>query len=162
MKLYSETGLTHPTPSHSPPTPATHDRTKSTRAKDIAHAFTRYYEPLFARKSTDPQAVATALDTLSEPNSNRVQIPTARKCDAQISGDEILATCAHLPLGKSPGPDRIPNKFYKVFSAVLAPILEKVFEESRQRGNLPQTLRQGIISVMYKKTIEITHATNRP
>ena len=65
--------------------------------------------------------------------------------------DEILLTCAHLPLGKSPGPDRLPNKFYRVFSAIVAPILAHVYEESQQRSSLPKTLRQGIISVLYKK-----------
>ena len=77
--------------------------------------------------------------------------PTARKCGAAITDEEVLHTCAYLPTGKSPGPDRIPNKFYRVLSAVVAPILSQVYNESKINKSLPTTLRQGIISVLYKK-----------
>ena len=56
-----------------------------------------------------------------------------------------------LPTGKSPGPDLIPNAFYKIFSAKVTPILERVYTESKQRGSLPKGCSDGLISVLYKK-----------
>ena len=70
---------------------------------------------------------------------------------ADITKDEVLHTSAYLPTGKSPGPDRIPNKLYRVLSAVTAPILTQVFNQSRRKGALPEGMRCGIISVLYKK-----------
>ena len=59
-----------------------------------------------------------ALEALRD--GDQVQPPTAAKCDAAITVDEILLTCAHLPLGKSPGPDRLPNKFYRMCAVLCA------------------------------------------
>jgi len=130
-----------------------------TRHDHIAEAFTAYYDPLYEEKP--PKKTGTAQD--GSPNNpfkeaidtlrtgNRVLPPTAARCGAPITTDEVEHTSAYLPLGKSPGPDRIPNKFYRVFARVVSPILTKVYNESKEHGHLPDTLNQGIISVMYKK-----------
>ena len=62
---------------------------------------------------------------------------TSAKCDADISKDEIEEVINNLPSGKSPGPDRLPTRFYKTFSSQLVNILPNVFNESRSRGGLP-------------------------
>ena len=115
----------------------------------IAEALTEYYRPLYANKPVVPESKRKALDTLR--NGKKVLAPTAAKCDADVSKDEVLHTCAYLPLGKSPGSDRIPNKFYRVFSATISEMLAAVINESRAAGELPQSMREGIISVLYKK-----------
>ena len=51
--------------------------------------------------------VASALDA-----GNKVLPPTAERCAAPIAASEIEEVCTNLPIGKSPGPDRLPNKFY--------------------------------------------------
>ena len=135
-------------PSNPQPDPSQAD--KENDHKRVAEAFTEYYKPLFADKPVDQAAKEEALRTLRK--GRRVLKPTAAECDADIHKDEVLHTCAYLPIGKSPGPDRLPNKFYRVFSKVIAPILTHVFNESRQPGkSLPKTLHEGIISVLYKK-----------
>ena len=53
------------------------------------------------------------------PHSRKVLAPTATKCDADISKDEIEEVINDLPSGKSPGPDRLPTRFYKTFSSQL-------------------------------------------
>ena len=57
----------------------------------------------------------------------------------------------NLPLGKSPGPDRLPNQFYRTYSAILSEILTGVFNEARETGKLPDSCTQGLISILYKK-----------
>ena len=59
-----------------------------------------------------------ALNTLK--TGNRVLQPTAAKCGAPITEPEVLHTLAYLPKGKSPGPDRLPNQFYRTFSSLVA------------------------------------------
>ena len=120
-----------------------------TSAKDIADGFTDYYEPLFAKKVVSKTCKRMALDTLR--TGDRVLPDTAAACNAPITIPDVADTCSYLPTGKSPGPDRLPNKFYKVMSAVIAPILTEVLNEARRLGKLPPTMMEGIISILYKK-----------
>ena len=100
---------------------------------------------------TDEQAALACLETLKDPESKRVLPPTADMCGAPITQDEVLPTLENLPTGKSSGPDRLPNKLYKVHSKTLAAILTHVFNESHREGALPATCIEGTISVLYKK-----------
>ena len=68
----------------------------------------------------------------------------------------------NLPTGKSPGPDRLPNKMYRVLSIVLSEIMVKVLNESQAEGALPETMKQGIISVLYKKKARNDPRNYRP
>jgi hypothetical protein len=77
---------------------------------DIAGGFTRYYAPLFASKPSLPVEREICFKALRE--GDRVQPPTALKCGAAITTQVVYATCLAVPLGKSPGPDALPNKFY--------------------------------------------------
>ena len=117
--------------------------------RKIATAFTEYYKPLFARKNPIPAAKGKALDALRR--GKKVLPPTAQKCGAPITAAEILHSCAYRPTRKSPGPDRIPNQFYRTFAKIVAPILEKVYDESHKKGHMPKSMTAGIISVLYKK-----------
>ena len=83
---------------------------------------------------------------------NSIHPPTAQACGGAIDCEtDTLPTIETIPSGKSPGPDRIPNKFYKTFSAVIGPILTKVFNEAHQQNTLPPSMLEGIITVLYKK-----------
>ena len=125
------------------------DGTSTTDPSLIPAAITKYYESLYAHKPIDDAAKQICLDTLRA--GNRVLPPTAARCGAPITAAELEDTMNLLPTGKSPGPDCIPNKFYRTFSGTLAPILEKVLEESVNNGHLPSEVGDGLISLLYKK-----------
>ena len=80
-----------------------------------------------------------------------MQPPTAAKCAAPITVEEMTEICLNLPTGKSPGPDRLPNKFYVAFASLLGPILAAVFNDARDGGALPPEMLEGTISVLHKK-----------
>ena len=68
---------------------------------EILMELTRYFTSLFADKPvTDRAAYNECLDTLSDPNSRRVLPPTAAKCGAKITTEEMLPVLASLPHGK--------------------------------------------------------------
>ena len=152
------------------PQPPADGPANETRHDHIAAAFTDYYGPLYTEKPPKREGFAydgspidpfqKAIDTLSQ--GNRVLPPTASACGAPISKEEVSHTSAYLPLGKSPGPDRIPNKFYRVFASLTSPILTKVYNESREKGHFPKTLGEGIISVLYKKKDRTDPRNYRP
>ena len=104
---------------------------KEARAEQIAQAFTDYYRSLFRRPPPSQQvedARRVAFETLEEGET--VTEPTAERCDLPITPEEVRQTMTYLPEHKSPGPDRLPNAFYKTLNAVIHPILTKVFNES--------------------------------
>ena len=124
---------------------------RATTQTGVLEELTKYYTALFKRKTISPQAKKACLETLSDPQSRRVLKPTAEACGAPITQPELLAVLKDLPTGKSPGPDRIPNKLYKTLALTLAPLLVEVFNESKKEGSLHPTCIEGLISVLYKK-----------
>lgn len=127
------------------------DGTNADTPEGVLKEFTEYYTALFSKKTTVAEAREAALDTLRDPSSRRVLPPTAARCDAPVLKEDLEPILQSLPLGKSPGPDRLPNAFYRVLSATLAEILAEVYNEAHTRGRLPLTCTQGLISVLYKK-----------
>ena len=135
----------------------------ATKAKEVAEAQTSYWSALFRRRNNDPQAEETCLQLLrDESKGGRVLKPTADRCDATISSEELEVIMNGLPIGKSPGPDGLPNKFYKMFAHLLAPILARVFNHSREQGSLPLGLSDGLIALLYKKKDRTDPRNYRP
>ena len=104
---------------------------------EVLKEFTYYDSNLFAKKTTRRDAQLICLQALRD--GNRIQPPTAEMLDKDITVEEVTKVLNNLPTEKSPGPDRLPNKFYKAFSSILAPELAKIFNESRDQGALPRT-----------------------
>ena len=83
------------------------------------------------------------LPTISDADRGKLEQPiVVGKIDQALKG---------MKSGKAPGPDGFPIEFYKKFSAKLIPILRDVFAETLEKGTLPPTMTQAIISVLHKK-----------
>ena len=118
----------------------------------IAATVTEYWQALYTHRPTPPHkkhSLDKCLRLLEE--GKQIQHPTAKMCDTELTLAEIIAVMENLPTGKSPGPDALPNKLYKVLSKTLAPIIQQVANESRQRGSYPEGMSDGIIATLYKK-----------
>lgn len=83
-----------------------------------------------------------------EMRKRRILSTSAAALDAPIDEEEIREVMEHLPLGKSPGPDRIPNAVYRCLSNVFAPFLTEVIGECRRDGELPESFLKGDISML--------------
>jgi len=145
-----------------PSSPTEVSATPTSDADKIADGFVAYYEALFARKDPEPAALNKCMDALKAPHHRQVLPPTAAACGADVTPAEVLEHCASLPTSKSPGPDRLPNDFYKTHRAKLAPILAKVFNQAHERGHLPPEMTEGLISVLYKKKDRTDPRNYRP
>eukprot|EP00966_Prymnesium_polylepis_P275339 6361410-Prymnesium_polylepis.1 len=56
-----------------------------------------------------------------------------------------------LPRGKQAGPNRIPNEMHKVMPVVFAKEFAALANESIKKGQLPKSLLEGDISMLFKK-----------
>lgn len=63
---------------------------------------------------------------------------------------EIKEAIGGLANGKTPGPDGIPNEFYKVFADLLAPYILLIWKETMHFGCLPLSIHSGIIKLIHK------------
>lgn len=72
-------------------------------------------------------------------------------CNEEIKDDEIENAIKQLSTGKSPGIDGITNKFYKKFKTQLIPVLKAIYEEIFKDGGLSETMKTGMIKLVYKK-----------
>ena len=57
----------------------------------------------------------------------------------------------HVKRNKSPGPDQLPNEFYKLYAYLIAGDLTDVFGEAHRTGELPPKMKEGTITLLYKK-----------
>ncbi len=77
-------------------------------------------------------------------------------CDQEISLDEVLYYINKLKDHKSPRIDGLISEFYKYFHNKLSHFLLALFKESIQQGYLPNSLRQGIITLLPKPNKDIS------
>jgi len=73
-----------------------------------------------------------------------------KMCDEEIEKEEIDKAIDQLCNGKSPGLDGLPSEFYKVFKNVLTPILHDLFIDIYKQKKLSESMKKGIIKIIYK------------
>ena len=71
--------------------------------------------------------------------------------EEKISATEVKDAIFASATGKSPGPDGLPAEFYREFAPELGEALHGVITEAMSAGELPESLRQGDIILLYKK-----------
>ena len=67
-----------------------------------------------------------------------------------FSEEEIAAAIDAIEGKKSPGMDGLPIEFYKTFKLKMVPILKRVYECIFEQSNMPQSMRYGVITLLYK------------
>ena len=108
--------------------------TQGKKIKDpakVADDARTYYEMLFADK---PYDVNEQNRILRELEKTPIHKASSDNMDVPISNKEIEIVMENLPLGKQPGPDRIPNAVYKYVSSFFcAKIRHPTTAGSRER-----------------------------
>ena len=88
----------------------------------------------------------TPLDLLTYPQIDPV---VANELGAPITISEVKDAISSLQSNKSP--DGFTTEFHKTYSATLAMILVKVFNDARVEGLLPPTMSEASITLLLKK-----------
>ena len=73
---------------------------------------------------------------------SRAKKKIRRECDQEITVAEIE---------KAPGNDGLPAEFYKTFNEIFKTDQCKLYIEISQLGEMPKSMRQAVISCLYKK-----------
>ena len=121
----------------------------------VAQEAANYYEYLGKLPTRNDINKKATRSLLAELGLWGVERCTSDEIGADITDQEVDKVASHLPEGKSPGPDRIPNEFYRTFSHILAPLLAAAFNEMRHAGELAAGFNDGIVSILYKNMSRI-------
>ena len=123
----------------------TDDGCISTNQDRILEEQTNFYKKLY---SSDPNVHFTMLREESEPCIND---EFKEKCDMPITLDELYDAMMTLRPNKVPGLDGFTIEFYRKFWKILSPMLMEMYLYSWNNGLLPESVRQGLISLLPKK-----------
>ena len=72
-------------------------------------------------------------------------------CEKDITTDEIRKAILTFENNKSPGNDGLTGEFYKTFSEILVNDLQELYREISEVGRMPDSMRQAVITCIYKK-----------
>ena len=123
------------------------DGSTATAKDDILHVWRDSYYDLFSSRHLEVDHQQLFLD----PIERRLSAAESRLCDGPLTFQECLAALSNMPASKSPGIDGFPAEFYRKFWDLLGPDLVDVFNFCYDHGSLPQSLRKGAITLLYKK-----------
>lgn len=120
-----------------------------TKSADINDTFRKFYMELYTSTSSGTEdEILSFLKGLDLPTLSEEQRETL---DGPIMAEEIIKVISNLQCGKAPGPDGLTAEFFKCFSEELTPLLLQMYNEAFERGTLPLTLTQALISLILKK-----------
>eukprot|EP00965_Chrysotila_dentata_P146425 4834702-Pleurochrysis_carterae.AAC.1 len=144
----------------SDPPPKNTDTGEYTSA--ISEEAANYYRYLYTKPpvTEQKQDASEKLFSLLE-EGNGVDFSTSKEAGQPMTIPEINNIMTSLPDSKSPGPDRIPNEFYKTFATLFSPLVCDYFNSFKSQG-LPKGFSDGIISILYKKGIREDIQNYRP
>ena len=117
-----------------------------------------FYERLFGHVDT----VAASQDELLQHVTKRVDEELRATLEDDITDDEVMEAIRKSPHNSAPGPDGISYELYKSFAAQLAPILARLFNESRKAGRFPLSFRRTHIVLLPKAGDLLSLANWRP
>ena len=109
---------------------------------------TNFYRELYTSSKPSQDDINNYLSTL---DLNVVNEQDKIICEKEINDSECWEAILKIKENKAPGQDGLTIEFYKTFWNVLKDIYIKTINESLLKGELPRSMRQSVISLIYKK-----------
>ena len=106
-----------------------------------------FYRELYKKEEVDAESSRQVLNKLEAKLSDEDR----EGCEGEISKGEIEKAINGLGRNKSPGIDGIIGEFYIEFKEELAPVLEKLFRDIEEKGEMLHSITTGLVSIIYKK-----------
>uniref|UniRef100_A0A3B3UGI5 Reverse transcriptase domain-containing protein n=1 Tax=Poecilia latipinna TaxID=48699 RepID=A0A3B3UGI5_9TELE len=106
-----------------------------------------FYKKLYDNKQINEEEMSFFLSKLT----NKLTENERESLDQEITVDEITKAMQSMQSNKAPGLDGLPKEFYVTFWEILKEHLLQVYKEAFKKGILPNTMNQGMITLLYKK-----------
>lgn len=116
---------------------------------DILQETHNFYSNLYSSNSPDPELIKSYLSFL--PESKTLNEQDKQKCEGVITLHECHNAVKKLKKNKSPGIDGLPSEFYLKFWDDISHLIVNSFNESFENGELSNTQKMSVISLIFKK-----------
>jgi len=129
--------------------------------EEINQVAINFYQSLYAN-STENNETLLSQEILLGKIENRITDLERKELNKDITKEEIIKAINKLKPNKSPGLDGLTNEFYKKYSKTLAKYLEKVFKDIGDKKEITKSMKQGLITLIFKKGEKEDIANYRP
>ena len=119
-----------------------------TDPREINNIFRNFYELLY--KSEYAESREDQNTFLDQLQFQRISEDERITLDSPLTTEELFNAIGDMNSGKAPGPDGLPIEFYKTFGKQLVRPLLDMYEESFDKGMLPDSLRLALITLILK------------
>ena len=117
--------------------------------KDILDEATRFYSTLYRKNVVGKYKLSTYFNSVKPERT--LSDESKDKCDGLITYDECFSAINNMKKNKSPGLDGISIEFYIQFWPLLGNLLVDMFNECYKTGMLPDSLRNSVFTLIFKK-----------
>lgn len=117
-----------------------------TEGQDILTTVQRFYADLYKEEDLEREALERLLSCVA---TNLRDSDDVLDCD--LTEDDLTKALESMENNKAPGADGLPKEFYTTFWDVLKAPLLTMYKEGLAKGTLPASLREGTISLLFKK-----------
>ena len=116
-------------------------------SEEILSEARQFYSELYTNDPCDNNTQDVFIDNIdSYLPENDIAL-----CNTPLTLDDLKKSLFKMDNNKSPGSDGLTAEFYRSFFNRLGPILLKIVNTIHDTGELPNTMSQGIISLVPKK-----------
>jgi len=127
--------------------------------KEVLGAEKEFYEKLYTEEC-DRQSSFENSPFLVDGIVTKVCENIAKKCDADITGEECHKALLDMENNKSPGSDGLSADFYKYFWENIKDLILDSFTHAFQSGKMSIEQRRGVISLIPKKDKDVRFLKN--
>ncbi|KAM4011672.1 uncharacterized protein ACNLHF_005809, partial [Anomaloglossus baeobatrachus] len=117
--------------------------------ENVMKVVSDFYSELYARKTTDPEAADKFLSGIT----NHLDPADAAAMDVPLTVDELLSAAKSFSSGRTPGSDGLPAELYVALGDLICPDLLGLYEEMVVEGRMPPSLREGMVTILYKPKV---------
>ena len=124
---------------------------------EIQRIIRDYYQQLYANEMDNLEERDEFLGEYNLPKLNQKEIENLHR---PITSLEIKAVTKNLPTNKSPEHDGFMGEFYQKFREELTPIIPKLLHKIAEKGKLPNSFYEAIITLIPKPDKDATKKEN--
>ena len=126
----------------------TRDRSLTTSPKVIMEELSSFYSDLYHEKPSNEILMDSFVEKVSIPKLTEAQ---KEKCEEKLTVNECYNSLKSFQKNKAPGNDGLTVEFYLVFWPILGKHLVECYNYVHEHGELSNTQRQAVITLLEKK-----------
>ena len=138
----------------------THDDSIVRTDPEILDECVKFYSKLYSTTNPNPTKINDYLDATFFPSI--LSDDDKNLCEGLITNEECLYALKNLKLNKSPGLDGLPSEFYREFWPLIGNLVIDSFNESFVKGQLSESQRNSVLSLIFKKNDRTSLKYYRP